>query len=589
MRGSRPGLRRSFSAMGLLVPLVLLPKIARVLAPAGLSWFEWGRDAAHAGRMLVSGQPLAAILSDTVIDPNAETSFTIYGDVLAHYQVPLVEGNSVYSELKSGPFTSLRTWETQSWAMERLDWENGQLQTIWIFPSDWKPVPNSRHGASPYGAGPTWEPVFHGAIAGSSVYVPGAGGSVFRIRKLDGSVVTRIAPFGPAVDASIFTTGPITVAGGNVYFNAIRLDASQPWGVDVIDSWLVRVAPNGTVSTVPYRSLIPGAPAAGDQCESLFTVAPPWPPSPDAVAPTLPCGSQRTALNLAPAVGRDGAVYTASRAHFNGRYGYLIALNSDLSLRWAASLRGLLDDGCNVTVPPNGTPGGCSVGAATGVDPQTNQTPAGVVYDDSTSSPTVAPDGSLLYGAFTRYNFDQGHLMRFSGTGAFLGAYPFGWDTTAAIYPHGGTYSIVFKENHYEVGSYCSVHDVCPPGRTANYPSDPEAYYITQVGPSLAPEWRFQGTNTESCTRNPDGSLSCLSDHPNGFEFCVNHIAVDRDGVVYANSEDGFLYAISQGGGLKQSLFLNQAVGAAYTPVSLGPDGKIYTQNLGHLLVVGAP
>ena len=35
------------------------------------------------------------------------------------------------------------------------------------------------------------------------------------------------------------------------------------------------------------------------------------------------------------------------------------------------------------------------------------------------------------------------------------------------------------------------------------------------------------------------------------------------------------------------SLFLNQAQGAAYTPLSIGPDGKLYTQNDGHLLVVG--
>jgi hypothetical protein len=34
-------------------------------------------------------------------------------------------------------------------------------------------------------------------------------------------------------------------------------------------------------------------------------------------------------------------------------------------------------------------------------------------------------------------------------------------------------------------------------------------------------------------------------------------------------------------------LFLNQALGAAYTPLSIGPDGKFYTQNNGHLFAVG--
>jgi len=57
--------------------------------------------------------------------------------------------------------------------------------------------------------------------------------------------------------------------------------------------------------------------------------------------------------------------------------------------------------------------------------------------------------------------------------------------------------------------------------------------------------------------------------------------------VVYANSEDGNLYAINQGGTLRQNLFQQSALGAAYTPASLGSDGKIYSQNSGRLFVVG--
>ena len=62
---------------------------------------------------------------------------------------------------------------------------------------------------------------------------------------------------------------------------------------------------------------------------------------------------------------------------------------------------------------------------------------------------------------------------------------------------------------------------------------------------------------------------------------------VDANGVVYANSEDGHLFAIRQGGTLKQKIFRQLALGAAYTPTSLGADGKIYSQNAGHLFVVG--
>jgi hypothetical protein len=75
-------------------------------------------------------------------------------------------------------------------------------------------------------------------------------------------------------------------------------------------------------------------------------------------------------------------------------------------------------------------------------------------------------------------------------------------------------------------------------------------------------------------------------------EWCVNAPAIDSNGVIYDNSEDGNVYTISQGNtGVfttpKQKMFLKQALGAAYTPLSIGPDGKLYVQNDGRLFVVG--
>ena len=55
--------------------------------------------------------------------------------------------------------------------------------------------------------------------------------------------------------------------------------------------------------------------------------------------------------------------------------------------------------------------------------------------------------------------------MKFDSLGNFQGAFDFGWDSTPAIYVHGGTYSIVIKDNHY----------------ATNGP-----YYITQLNPNLA-------------------------------------------------------------------------------------------------------
>jgi hypothetical protein len=264
-------------------------------------------------------------------------------------------------------------------------------------------------------------------------------------------------------------------------------------------------------------------------------------------------------------------------------------------LKWISSLNNRFNDGCGVPInaggvlPPNGSPNGCRVGANLGVDPGVNHAGGGRVLDDSSSSPTVAPDGSVFYGAYTRYNYAQGHLMKFSSTGAYLGAYRFGWDITPGIYSHDSTYSVVIKDNQYgEIGSYCNDEAICPSDRTAaNSGGYPEAYFVAQLTSTLGVEWRFQNTNTLSCTRNPDGSITCVETNPNSFEWCVNAPVIDSNGVVYANSEDGNLFAINQGGTLKQKIFQQLALGAAYTPASMGGDGKIYSQNAGHLFVVG--
>ncbi len=178
--------------------------------------------------------------------------------------------------------------------------------------------------------------------------------------------------------------------------------------------------------------------------------------------------------------------------------------------------------------------------------------------------------------------------MHFASDGTFLGAYRFGWDCTPGVYAHGGTYSIVTKDNHYgNTGSYCNDDTICPPDRTATNPAYPEQYFITQLNHNFNVEWQNQNTNTQSCTRDANGNVTCVSDHPFGFEWCVNAFVIDSNGVVYANSEDGNLYSINQAGSQNQHIFQQLALGAAYTPTSIGSDGRIYSQNAGHLFVAG--
>lgn len=544
-------------------------------AVAQESWSQWAGGPHHNGSLPVTAHRFAKLLANIVVDPFAsEARAEAGGALLVHYQTPLSDGRDVFMEVKSGTYTSFRTWETQTWNVRKFHWDDGELVAQWTAESDWDPVPWTT-GA------PRFEPVFHAALTKKFVYMPGTGGTVLEVDRRTGTVTRRLGQFGESLDPRTYVTSPITIdAKGNLYFNVLKLAPQNPWTSDVVDAWLVKVQPDGTSSRASYSTLVPNAPAT---CTGEFRSSTlPWPPAPDAVPDSIPCGSQRPGLNVAPAVADDGTIYTVSRGHLASRWAWLIAVNPDLSLKWASSLRNRLHDGCNVLIPPNGSPGGCRPGATTGVDPADNQPGSGAVNDNATSSPVVAPDGSIYYGAYTRYNHSQGHLMRFSASGEFLDAYPFGWDVTPAIWEHDGTFSLITKENRYVgVGSYCGG---CAPDRI---PTEPEGYYITQLSPDLEREWQFKATNTESCERLEDGTVECVDNHAETFEWCVNSLAVDRRGVVYVNSEDGHLYAIDQGGTVRERIFLQLALGAAYTPLSLGVDGRVYTQNAGRLFVVG--
>jgi len=560
-------------------------------------WPQWALDQQHSGQVNVEGQSLDQILAAVTYDALvADEEGQNGGNLLAHFQVPLIDGNDVYMESKDGSYT-INTYSTERWHQNKFTWQHGNLVKLWTFDTDW---------IAPGSAFDFWEPVYHAALANGFVYDMGAGGTLFKLNKNNGHVVKRLNPFGNTVDPNKFTASPPSVdSNGNVYYNVVQIvDNTQDfYSSDVVNSWLVKVRPDDSISKVTYTTLLSQAtikgeavPAGTAQCEVAFSsTLLPWPPSPNAVPGTTTCGTQRAGLNVAPAIASDGTVYTVSRGHFVTRYNYLIAVNPNLTGKWAASLRGRLHDGCTdgtvsgSVLPVNGQPGGCRVGSNNGVDPEVNHAGPGRVLDDESSTPTVAPDGSILFGAYTRYNYAQGHLFQFSANGNFLHSFGFGWDSTPALFSHEDSYSIVIKNNHYSgLGSYCNDPNFCPTDRTATNPASPEAYFVTQLSRNLNIEWSFQNTNTESCTRNPDGTITCVNDHPHGFEWCVNAPVVDEEGIVYANSEDGNLYSINQGGTMRQRLFQQQAIGAAYTPASIGPDGKIYSENQGILFVVGS-
>jgi outer membrane protein assembly factor BamB len=556
------------------------------LACAGVTpeWPQFSAGPAHGGATCASGQPLQAILATAIVDEHAAAEEAeADGDLLVHYQTPLLAGDDVVVEHKGGtyvpcsppgtpgPGCGSSAWDRQVWSERAYRWQGGTLALAWSFDSDWKPPPDG----PPLGG---WEPVFHAALAGPDrtlVAVPGASGSVHLVDRATGVPVRTAAPLG--ADPDTFVAGPIAAdAAGNAWYTAIRLDPADPWGDSGGDAegFLCAARVDGSSACASLAALVPGAPAPGDACETAYagSAERPWPPVDATGAPlptrTVRCGAQRPQINAAPAIGADGTVFVVTRAHRTSRAGFVVAVRPDLSPRWAAPLARRLADGCGVTVGYGSGDLDCRPGTSRGVDPETNAPPSGRVVDQSTSSPVALPDGGVLYGAFTGYNGARGHVLRFSSEGALVAAFDFGWDVTPAVFPHGGTFSVVTKDNDYAGGG---------------------PFRLTQLDASLAREWSFTATETRTCRREAGGTVTCFDDgqHGRGFEWCVNAVAVDRDGVVYANSEDGNLYAIAPGGAVKERILLRETLGAAYTPVSLDASGRIYAQNDGVLFVVG--
>lgn len=72
------------------------------LGPYCDAWHQWGNDASHAGASCVRGQPLHSALADMIYDPFIESEFVdARGDVIVHYQAPLIDGDDLYMMTRS--------------------------------------------------------------------------------------------------------------------------------------------------------------------------------------------------------------------------------------------------------------------------------------------------------------------------------------------------------------------------------------------------------------------------------------------------------------------------------------------------------
>ena len=336
------------------IRLLFFGFLAGVLARAAgaRDWPQWGGNPAHQGASAAAGQPLVAVLADIVYDPFVELEKAESGresarplrravcstqrafiwcssraptspaippvpaclfpaDPTPGRCRPGTSASSPGKTARSRPNGPSRATGSRSRREER--WQTGNRSSNPPSPAIFSTCPASaeRSSSSPRRRGLWWRES-----------IPLERPWIRKPTSPEASPPMRRATFSTTRSAWI----------GSIH--GLR---------DVLGAWLVKIAPDGAASTAPFSSLVPGAPAALAPCQTSFTASLPWPPSADAVPPASACGSQRPGINVIPAIAPDGTVYTVSRAHFNGRYAYLVAVHPDLTPAWSSSLRNVLE------------------------------------------------------------------------------------------------------------------------------------------------------------------------------------------------------------------------------------------------------
>jgi hypothetical protein len=386
-----------------------------------------------------------------------------------------------------------------------------------------------------------WFPPYNICIVGTRLYYAGAGGTMLHVDNIDSNspttpvrevFYTSLGTYTAnkaAFDSTVFINTPITAdSAGNIFFG-FRVQNVAPAPLNTQQSGLARLTAGGSGSFVLAGN------AAND--------------------PLI----DRDSHSAGPALSNDEtSVYFPVKASSNTAYSYLLELNSTtLATKHSVFLRD----------PRNG------LGAR--------------IFDDSTSTPMVAPDGDVYFGVFGNTgNGSRGFLLRFSGDLSVTKAPgAFGWDYTPGIVPASmvpsytgaSSYLIFCKYNDYASldGSGVNRVAILDPNETQldSHVTAPGLVEMREVLTLIGPTPDNAG---------PSFPLAVQ-------EFCINAPAVNpATNSVFFDSEDGHLYRWNLvTNSIDQAVPLSPGVLQPYVPTVIGPDGTVYTLNGGNVFAIG--
>ncbi|MHB8636986.1 MAG: hypothetical protein ACYC96_11015 [Fimbriimonadaceae bacterium] len=517
-----------FVGLGLLATLA-------AFAPAqivGLSvWSGYGANAQHTGQSTFA----AGVLNFKQWHIPVDTNPTYSGnDLLIHYGEPAITplGNVVISVRHgtSSPFTI----EGHGAVRGSLIWS---ATSSFIQPgADWTPSVGPVLLPATFRAGLVHSNFVTLTPLSTRVAWPESGGRISIRSNADatGGYVATHAFYGDDIyaansanlDANVKVCTPLTAGpDGSVYFGYYVEGANNAG----LQSGLAVIRPNGRGSMVTAQSM-----AGGD------------------------LGIDRVQFNCAPAISNDGRrVYVAVSAGYWGR-GYLVAVNTQSLLpQFHVALK----------------------------DPL-NQQPASVT-SDSTSSPLIAPDGSVFFGVLENSlgtNNFRGYMLHFSyDLSQTLTPGEFGWDNTGSIIPTN------WIPNYKSASPYLVV---CKYNNYAGAGSGDGVNKIAVLDPSTAQLDNANSVAVMGEVRTITGLTPDTANRPrfpNAVrEWCINSIAVDmHNKIVILNSEDGWAYAWNLGSNTVASkINLTSGIGEAYTSTAIGPNGNVYAISNGTLFAI---